>query len=102
MSELDPLLAVRGPLLERALGAASATPRERECPRIQHMNGYAESSADAAEQVVCWDLHPLVTQLSLCRATNTELADGADYTKAWHVGANEKRRHAPHSLSATV
>src|ERR1700694_2151219 len=102
MAELHPLLAVRRHLLERALGAASASRRECEPPRIQHVNGYAESSANAAEQMVYRNLHAFVTQFGLCRAADSKLAHGADHAKTWHVGANEKRSHARYSLTATL
>src|ERR1700686_3274775 len=102
MSELRTLLSILRHLLERALGAARTSRREREPPRIQHVNGYAESSSYAAEQVVCGHYHPFVTQLSLGRTTNPELTHRADHSKAGHIRPDEKRCRTLSCLTATL
>src|ERR1700674_1239995 len=102
MAELYPLLSVRRHLLQRALGAARASRREGKSAGIQHVNGHAESSADASEQMVCRHLQSLVTQLGLCRAANPELAHRPDHAKTGHVRTDEKRCRALNRLTATL
>src|SRR5689334_24636016 len=101
MSELNALIGIGRHPLERCLGRASAAGRERQSPRIQNVDGDAESAANRTEQMVSGNLETFVCELGLRRATNAEFAHGAEDAKPGHVRPDDERSHARHIFSAT-